>query len=332
MMMADKTADQHETKRMRSIKSKTTGDHGRITSRFEESAPAEVPSYSQAQVLGTIVVTVGVLGVLGLGAFWFLSASGNASKMGDTQTSAWGALTQLLKPNRGNNDSLGPSVEKPQSALMFASPDSSKQLTLVDKDHALFTIRGVDMKGGYTTDASTIVITPDQQSITYTYTKMRAGLVDQDGSVLYAEDAPEMLVIAKMKLLATTANRFFRASGQYPNRIEQLLQGEAQLAYKNPFTGNNTVPVKRSLLGFDDQSVDMNLNDFSNMQNAVRQLSIWSGQRSAPGTVEFYRDPSGAEGDTLIIRGSDRSGQLLHSSKPGLSYMITCAGGRAREQ
>ncbi len=92
------------------------------------------------------------------------------------------------------------------------------------------------------------------------------------------------------------------------------------------------VPMKRSLLGYDENSVDMNLNDFSNMQNAVRQLSIWTPQRITPGTVEFYRDPSGTEGDMLIVRGSDRLGELIRGGKPGLTYMIVCAAGRVREQ
>jgi hypothetical protein len=34
----------------------------------------------------------------------------------------------------------------------------------------------------------------------------------------------------------------------------------------------------------------------------------------------------------FIVRGTDRTGELLHGSKPGLTYIIVCAGGHGREQ
>jgi tetratricopeptide (TPR) repeat protein len=332
LKMSDKGSDQHETGRLRSLKSKTTGEQPRVSSRFEDTPPLATPASSQAQAVATIVLTIGMLALVGGGVYvWMSTAHSNSA---DTQTSSWIALTKLMNPSRsrGSSDSFGPSVEKQPEALIFSSPDRSKQLTLVDKDHALFTLRGVDMKGTYTSDNSEIVVTPDQQSIPYNYHKNNAGLVDQDGCILYAADAPESMIISKMRQLAVAANRFYRSTGQYPARIDDLLRVDPKLSYTNPFNQQPTMPMKRSLLGYDEQSVDMNLNDFNNMQNAVRQLSIWTPQRSTPGTVEFYRDPSGSEGDMFIVRGTDRTGELLKGSKPGLTYMIVCAAGHGREQ
>ncbi|MGH9548169.1 MAG: hypothetical protein ACRD3W_02295, partial [Terriglobales bacterium] len=146
----------------------------------------------------------------------------------------------------------------------------------------------------------------------------------------YATDAPETVIMNKMKTLAVTANRYFRMYGQYPNAVEKMLAGAQNIGYVNPFNREQTVPMRRSLVPHDEESSDMNLSDFAEMQDAIRRLGIWGPGTSPPGTVEFYRCAAGPEGDMFMIRGIDRNGNVIKGSRPGTTFLIICSSGRAR--
>jgi hypothetical protein len=317
------TGENHfDTGRLRSLKSHSAG------SALREEFAAPRPSLSQPQAIALVCAVVLVIALSG-GAVAVYLMNGNKGQSADQQTGAWKALEKLIQPTKKDRGEDSSAV---LPALIFTAPDLSKQVTLTDRAHALMSMRGVDFKGTYTSEGSQITITPDQQSIGYVFKKNAAGLVDQDETVLYASDAGEVMIINKMKLLAHTANRYYRQFGQYSSKVEVMLKGDAGLTYKNPWTQQTMIPEKENILGYDENTSDMNLNDFNNMQSLIRGLGVWRADTTAPGRIEYYRAPAGPEGDMVFVRGTDRNGNLIHSSKPGLCYMIICAGGRGREQ
>ncbi|HEY9775333.1 MAG TPA: tetratricopeptide repeat protein [Planktothrix sp.] len=312
------TGENHfDTGRLRSLKSRGT------TLRDELPAPPG-PGLGQPQML----VLIGFLAFILMGATgaiaWYLTHNQNQPDAGNT--AAWQQLANMIAGRKQDQK-----TDSVPAVIGFISPDQQETVTLVDKTHALMSLHGRDLKGTYNDEGTRITFTPDSQSITYTYQKTASGLVNpEDGCTLYASDAPENLIIDKMKVLAHTSNMYYKHFGQYSSRIDVMLHADTNLQYKNPWTGEPTIPVKKNILGYDESTADMNLNDFTNMQSTIRALGVWHPEVLQPGMIEYYRAPAGSEGDMVFIRGTDRNGNLLRSSRPGMCFLIVCSGGRSR--
>lgn len=296
----------------------------RQTQEDDERPPAGGLLLTQNHVLVALVL-IGILVAFGVGVWFCLLPTHNQEE--DHVTSAWSTLNQMLKIPSNGPGAQNKAVPAKFKILIFTAPDELKAVTLVDSKHGIIRRGGVDMQCVWMGDVGGIVLTPDRQSITYRFSKTSAGLEDDEQTVLYAPDAPETIVISKMRLLAQAANRYFIQWRQYPKDVEHILPLEKGVVYNNPFNNDRVAPVKRKLFGHDEQSADMSLNDYANMEAATRQLNVWTPAPLSPGIIEFYRCAGGPEGDTFYIRGTDRTGQLLRGSRPGNAFVIQCTQG-----
>jgi len=319
LAMNAKTLDKgSDTTRLRSLRS----TQGRAT---QEQMLPSVPAVGNPKML---LLIAGVLVLLGAGgAVAFTMLAPKKPDVQDSTTTAWSKLSEMMGSVGGNKDQSSSWAGR---TINFVAPDGQKSVSLVDAKNAVFTRKGIDMKGTYDNEASMIVITPESQSINYNYRKIKCGLIDDDETVLYASDAPETIVLYQMKFLANTVNKYYRQLGQYPMRIEDVLAGEKRVSYQNPSTGQTTIPVRRSLLGRDQDASDFDLNEYADLENATRQLFIWTPVKQAPFMIEFYRNAAGPDGDSIYIRGTDRLGALLRGSKPGAAFVLVCTQGRTR--
>ena len=147
-------------------------------------------------------------------------------------------------------------------------------------------------------------------------------MVDEDETVLYPADAPEILIIQKMRELAKAAQRYYRQYNKYPKTTDDILSGAQTIAYKNPFIGTETIPMKRSLSPYDTDIDTMTSEDYAQVQAAIDRLPLWTPDtRLGPGKIEWYHTLCSTEGDSVFIRGTDREGKFIRASHPGLVFI-----------
>ena len=277
-----------------------------------------------------IVLSLSLVGFLCFCFYTLVSLknSGKLNQIGQTQ-----ALSALFPDGvHSFTQKAQESEDSAKKTPIYSSPDGKKQITLTDGEHALMTSHGATSNATYTISPPYITLTPEHQSANYSFQKTDDSLIDQDGNVLYALWAPETTIINEMKVLASTATKFYKSYSRYPTKPEELMLVAHIISYENPFTHQACWPVKRQLLGLDDTNPDFNVTDLTNLQNAAKELHIWKAAEAIePGTVEFFHVPTGGGRDLFIIRGSDRNGRILRSSQQGLTDMILCINGLIRE-
>jgi hypothetical protein len=306
---------------------------GRMTSlRYRTETTFNRGGHSSGLNLSQILF--GFLGIALLSFLGFCVYSVLTVKGGESPTAKFTSLVSLPAPFSDMGAKFTATVQPMlEQTPIFTSPDGQKEITLLDPEHALMTKHGMNRKASYRSVPPYITISPEGSTSTYTFERDGDTLKDPDGCILYSSSAPETTIINSMKTLASNATQYYRKFGRYPSKPDDLLSVVPVITYTNPFNHQPTWPTRRLLLGLDDTSSFMNVNDITNLQNAARQLEIWKASETIdPGTVEFYRIPGTVAGDDIfIIRGSDRSGHLLRASTTGLNDVIVCQKGRLRE-
>lgn len=302
-----------DTSRLRSLKSASE----------REKRPDQLPADSGSGPPRTLLVSVCILlGIIGCGLIVFFVQPTVPTN------SSWNIGDLFHAGQIGGGQGTAGSFTNGRE-LVFRSANGREQVRVLNDKDAVIDLNGSVLKGTYTNAPDLIAVTPEQQSTQYTFHKGPYRLIDSKGIVLYAMDSPEMLIIRRMVALAKLANSYYRKFGQYPSKSDRLLSTSQAVVYLNPFTHRECVPIGRSI-GKEEDSMDMNLNDFAAMQNTMRQLTVWSPERTSPGIIEFYRCAAGPDGDTFYIRGTDGDGLLFKGTNPGTAFVIVCAQGSAR--
>jgi tetratricopeptide (TPR) repeat protein len=276
-------------------------------------------------------IYAGIAVAIFLGAGITLSLSGNlerAKKMVDGFPWAFGLVNSSSK-SAGDNPAAEDNIS---AALTYVTLDNQKQATIDDKEFSLIT-RGTKISGTCTLSGGKYYFEPQAQSIAYVFQKTPIGLTDSEGATLYPSDAPEWVIVNAMRRLAKATQRYYAHFHQYPSRLDAVLAGAPNLAYKNPFTGETTVPVPGRNLGNSTQSLDdLALDDYAQYQSGVSRLGLANDSVSlGPGAVEFYRVNYSGQGDSFYIRGTDRNGRLLSSSDPSHAYVIVLTQGQVTQ-
>ncbi len=304
--MTDKTAEKGALSgRMRSLRS-----HGE-----QSELPVEAPSSLKLRpVLACTVLGIIILLLGGVFAYNMLNPN---------------MLTG--KRNQINSD-LTSSKPVEAKSEVFQTADGSNRVTLIDDQNVALIRNGTVIKGTYSVAKDTIKCRPTaSESVSYQYKKVPQGLVDEQNNVLYSAEAPEAIVISKMRHFAAVLQKYYTATGEYPAKVESILARDASISYRNPFTNKSCLPLKCDLPGDQKSINDLGMDDFSKMENAINQLALWTpNAKQEPGRIEFYRTLASTDGDTAYIRATDRDGNFIRGSQPGTTYLITLTQGQIR--
>jgi hypothetical protein len=306
--MTDKTAEKGALSgRMRSLRSHSE----QLELPVEAASSLKIRPVLACTVLGVILLLAG-----GLIAYNMLKPSTLTSKKDQINLNMSSSSAQPVHAK----------------AAVFQTADASTRVTLVDDKNVSLIRNGTLINGTYSVSNDMIECRPKtSESVFYQYKKVPQGLADDQSNVLYAADAPEAIVISKMRHLAAVLQTYYAATGGYPARVESILSRDASIYYQNPFTNKSCLPLKRDLPGDKLSIEDLSMDDFSKMESAINQLALWTpNAKQEPGRIEFYRTLARTDGDTAYIRATDRDGNYIHGSQPGTAYLITLVQGQIR--
>jgi hypothetical protein len=146
-----------------------------------------------------------------------------------------------------------------------------------------------------------------------------AGLIDQDGTVLYKSDAPEFELSEKMWWYAQFAQSLYKGTKLYPINSTKYLSTPGFL-YSNPFSGKSDhaeILLKRFAAA--DKT----------WTQSVKSGKKWDGEPVwRPGAIDCMC----LDYCRFFIRGLDRNGQPLTSAEPGQTFAIELKDGVSSTQ
>jgi hypothetical protein len=139
-------------------------------------------------------------------------------------------------------------------------------------------------------------------------------VTDEDRTVMYRQDAPEMAVVRKMRWYADFAQQQFRETKFYPSNTDQTKRLDPNYGYINPISGKG---------------------DFANILLQIRQnnnfdfaKALFADHHAHPGEIYCMC----INNKTFLIQGYDRDGKPLTSSDPNQFFTIECQNGVIKKQ
>jgi tetratricopeptide (TPR) repeat protein len=307
--------DQNVSTRMRSLKS--------ATERIEAEPEPEPEAKPPAMGIFLIILFVFVVATAGT-TFFLLNAQNKEGK---------NLVGLFVQTSSNNSTNAEKAVEKPKSQE-FLSTDGLKRLVIKSPREAFMLRKGIVMNGTAEVDDHTITFVPQtQSSIKYQFTRTPGGISDSDNTELYARDSAESVIITKMQILAVIMQRYYGQFHYYPRQIDDLLSGNQHIVYKNPWTKQEMLPVKKKLPPAAElDPEDAMPSDIALLQSAMQNLLVSPPNTvvGGPGVIEWYLSKNTPEGEAVYIRGTDGSGNLLRASHPGAVYVIQLVAGRRK--
>ena len=266
---------------------------------------------------------VGIVLVVGLVIFVFLMMPSSAPP-----------------PQTAEDTAKKPAVEVEQPAekiTFYATPGEQEVLNLEDNDQVAVRIGKGAAKcpiihvGDKWTDIFTILF----GSIMYKelwFQEVPEGLQQENGSILYASNAPEMVVAKALEKCKEKARNWYLASNTYPQESGQMLE----VMYTNPISKVPMAPNVQ-LYETDEQSnrkiLDVGkLNNHESIEDALRKTDcgIWHDEISPlPCSIHclsVIREGQGTIRE-FFAHGFDRNRKLLQSAKQDTVFLVALKDG-----
>ncbi|HEY9786918.1 MAG TPA: tetratricopeptide repeat protein [Candidatus Obscuribacterales bacterium] len=168
-----------------------------------------------------------------------------------------------------------------------------------------------------------------------TLTEGPNGLIDEQGTVLYPDDAPEHRVRLNMLSVASGLERMFALRGSFPQSADALR--EMNVEYKNPITGTVEVPVIQNFKGEQGWNPS-NPAEKSTFATSFEQGNPWPNEPPLlPGAIHCFvlckPEESGSatpfRGLVAFIHAGDRNGNILMLENKKAYLLTLTPGGRA---
>jgi Tetratricopeptide repeat len=266
----------------------------------------------------------------------------------------------LLKNEKSNNKQSGPRVEVEKDfdihGKTLTAADNQMSIEIDRKGQAKLVEGGKLIKGpvslleGNLVDAFKVI--PGslfRKEIWFEETP--AGLRNENGAVLYFPDAPEETVVQRMQKFAEFCQDYYRKGRSYPADAKDC-QSYKGFQYLNAFTHKGDapyfsamyVPNKAGMAGRLREQAGKGeawINEPALRPGAINCCALvlnQSGnakplQLAAPSEDSSYmvdQNQSSAVGTNLFIRGCDRDGHYLQSSKAGNVFFIELSEGKSK--
>lgn len=266
---------------------------------------------------GMKVILPAVGGLIFMGllivAFWPMISPKQTGKNVSVQANGAGKGTKT-----GGALSAGTALE------IFESGDSKEQIRLLDGENAIVAnetsaievpYEKIGNNWGDYFRAASHSLTEKQIWLSRT----KSGLIAENGELFYGIKEQERRVIEKMRYLAGFAQGVFMRAGEYPKFVP--LGCGSEFSYINPFNGREqAITIRR---------VSTAVNDAMDVKTALQSgIMVANEIANEPGYISCYAATLG-EGDydrqravRFFIRGLDRDGKFIGTSKPGQAYVV----------
>ncbi len=270
---------------------------------------------------------------------------------------SWFAL--LKSPSRGKGPS-GPHVEVQKDfdihGKTLTSADNQTSIEIDRKNQARLVQHGKLMRSPLTLLEGNLgdffkVIPGCLFHREIWFEEIPAGLRDENGAVLYFPDAPEETVVQRMQKFAEFCQDYYRKNRSYPADAKdcQLYKG---FEYMNAFTHRGDAPYFSAMYVPNKAGMVDRLREQAGKGEAwINEPQLRPGainccalvlnqtgnskplQLQSTGDEQTYMAESqqpAAVGTNLFIRGCDRDGHYLQSSKAGKVFFIELNEGRSK--
>jgi tetratricopeptide (TPR) repeat protein len=266
----------------------------------------------------------------------------------------------LLKSERSNNKQSGPRVEVEKDfdihGKTLTAADNQTSIEIDRKGQARLVEGGKLIKGpvslleGNLVDAFKVI--PGslfRREIWFEETP--AGLRNENGAVLYFPDAPEETVVQRMEKFAEFCQDYYRKGGSYPADAKDC-QTYKGFQYLNAFTHKGDAPYFSAMYVPNKAGMVARLREqASKGESWINEPALRAGainccalvlnqtgsgkplQLAAPTEDSSYmveQNQPSAIGTNLFIRGCDRDGHYLQSSKAGSVFFIELSEGKSK--
>lgn len=243
----------------------------------------------------------------------------------------WFTFSGTFKNNNESNNAIDATAAlKPSApgqlsvyAGSYSSTDGRKTLTLNASNEGVFIVGGKENPIEIKKEGAELYAEPTTKGGTaYMFRTSGQGLIDPDGTKLFRTGAPELETVGSMKEMADVLNQFYRAKGHYPRSIGEIQSMGAHLRFVNSSNNEESFPRYKQIA-----TKHMTISDYSTSNQLAASILAYSENKEQPGVIELFAFPETLTGDTVIVRGYDRTGSLLSGSTSGRCFSLTLTGG-----
>ncbi len=206
----------------------------------------------------------------------------------------------------------------------FSTIDEDKQINVQSNNQVDLTLNGSASKVNLRTlsnPASGVMFSiSDFAGKQPLYVRNGNVITDPKEILLYASEAPEWQTINAMKRVATTIELYVHKNHKMPEQLEELIEFETKLEYRNPFTGMRNLPaVSSGTYGSDGDVQKVQEALVSTKQLDTRKLdsklvSLSLPKVVSPGAVlAICLQGDDKKPSSFFVVGADRTGQLFRN-------------------
>ncbi|HNB22259.1 MAG TPA: tetratricopeptide repeat protein [Candidatus Melainabacteria bacterium] len=226
-------------------------------------------------------------------------------------------------------------VETPPADLSFVktytSIDGKRKVKIAGDNRGVVVLGGKDMNAQIFQGSDVWKAegaNSSKQPLKLNFLESQGALIADDGSVLYAEDSPEVKTRDAMKSVAKGLRNSFLMRGFFPQNADELAQ--AQVTYKNAVTGKIEPPIIQVYRGEQGWNAS-NPDEKSTFETSFEAGNLWTNEPPfLPGSVHVFlmanppsNDPGAAASlpAVAIIKGADVNSAPIKLDKE-TAYLI----------
>lgn len=282
------------------------------------------------------IILVGVVGCIVFFGYQHVYKRGSAKPPADqstqSDTSFSSAGTDASAQSASSTSQSAPADDAALAIVKtYSSLDGKRKLKMGNANDAVIEFGPEKVQAQIFRGAESWKADADQtlkDSAKFNFTEIPGGLVDADGNVLYAEDAPETELRAAMQSVAKSLRHAFLLRGSFPQNVEEM--NSLQVNYRNPVTGKTEAPIMQVYRG-DQGWTPGNPEEKSTFETSFEAGNQWTNEPPfLPGTIHVFimaGAPNSDPGTTAnratvaIIKGADRNSAPLKLDKEK-AYLI----------
>ncbi len=169
----------------------------------------------------------------------------------------------------------------------------------------------------------------------YSFKRTAQGFVDEDGTVLYESEAPDLTIVKEMNRLADLAKYYYTSWGsKYPAKRENFTRLGPTINVDNPL-GSGMKPLVR-LRQFNKEEGQIVLEQTLEEFAAGKALFPPDGKlKTYPGLIEcmslrpFDEEEEQADGTSFLIRAYGKDGRFISGSRGEAAFVLAQENGVA---
>ena len=227
---------------------------------------------------------------------------------------------------------------KPFLEQTFTSADGMKSIKIREDGIVEYKIgnktRSLSWReGAPATDFISQIKETFNNSKSYSFKRTAQGFVDEDGTVLYESEAPDLVIVKEMSRLADLAKYYYTSWGsKYPAKRDNFSRMGPNINLDNPL-GSGMKPLVR-LRQFNKEEGQIVLEQTLEEFAAGKALFPPDGKlKEHPGLIEcmslrpFDQEDDMAEGTSFLIRAYGKDGKFISGSRGEVAFVLAQENG-----